>query len=300
MSSLDDPQRIDTRSQWLSSTLADLDRQQDPLAAPPRAMSPDAPKIDDPLGAAETGKAAAVQSAADEAIAPIQAASALSAPGAGIGPTPTASDLTPAQPAATLSAPVAEHVSSDHVGSAPHDSSATPVPTPEPEPPMAAAATPSVETVAPAAQIVFAEPVAEPVLAATPLSAAQTLLQALDEPFGDVTSPNSGDDAPSSGLLDGFGALFTDDDDDPLEMDLLDQASAQLSDAAAALFGEAHESSDGAADTEAGPLDLDAVFEPLSSSLSSSLDTLVASFTADHSNLTSLLNHDLDPHDLLG
>lgn len=127
--SLEDTYRYDTRSQWQSSGLADLDRQQDPAADPP--SPPVAEPAPDPLGASP-GRSPSPDIAIEPATPPPEA------------PTPTQDTL--ADPGgATLAAPITTPLPMAPASPAapPTAPSALAQPAAEPSPPLDITITPS-------------------------------------------------------------------------------------------------------------------------------------------------------------
>ena len=291
MPTFEDLQRIDTRSQWLSSTLADLNGQQNPLSTPPRALDADAPGTRDPLGGSEDGHATAAHPLPGlaEIAAPSQAPEAAASAAPMITP-PTLSEPGVFPPIADLPAlaPSAAPAVLDHVGAAPRDTTA----------PLTDGAPTTLAEFASAAQNAAAlqeQPAEFAYPTGATLGPGQSLVEALD---GQATAPPppldgvSGEVFAFADMFDRLGDLFANEDDtdeDGLESALLEQASAQLSDVADSLFGQAAH----ADDMLPG---MDDPAEPLTSGL----EALVASMAADHPLLSSLLNPDLDPHHLLG
>lgn len=317
MSLLDDLPRSDTRSQWLSTTVADLYRQQDPQSAPPRAVELDDPKLGNPLGSQEQGPNVAPQIAQNDA-APFVAETGGGTNSVAV----TAADPALPQPvmasSAGLVAPADQHVGStsrDDAPAAPASISHAPAPeasSQEAVAPSAIASTVDLPTAA-------APSVATPVSIA-PTSAIETVLQSVENHIHTLLDPIVETPAPQSLIA---GALDTvldrlhagasqpsseDEDDDLLFNDLLDAAHADLIATATSLLGpfasqlgqpEEHDA-DQAFDEPS--TDQTSLFDTVIQELSPAhlVDTVTANLAASHPSLTALLNHDFDPHHLLG
>lgn len=314
MSPIDNPPRIDARSQWLSTTVADLDRQQDPQSAPPRAVELDEPNLSDPLGSREEGRNMAPQAAQGDA-PPVMAG--IGGLQGGTSPVVMTAVQSVMAPNATLGVtPAAQHAGSTSQDDAPATSaSALDAPAPGAFP-QGAAAPPAL------ASAVDLPMTASPSVAPpSPAGAAETALQAFEDHIHTLMDPIVGAPAPQSLIASAIDTVFdrlhagasqpsSDDDenDDPLLNDLLDAAHAELIATATSLLGafasqlgqsDEHDADQAFDDAPVGQTGLsDIVIQ--GPSPAHFIDKMTADLVASHPSLAAPLNHDFDPHHLLG